>query len=54
MGRFAICVRKLAVDVHLVTAVYDLDSGMAGTLEIPLQVTSQEKPPAALFLSFSL
>ncbi len=24
--------------IHLVTAVYDLDSGMAGTLEIPLQI----------------
>jgi len=30
-----------AGDIHLVTAVYDLDSGMAGTLEIPVQVTSQ-------------
>jgi hypothetical protein len=27
--------------IHLVTAVYDQDSGMAGTLEIPLQATSQ-------------
>ena len=24
--------------IHLVTAVFDLDSGMAGTLEIPLQL----------------
>jgi hypothetical protein len=24
-------------DIHLVTAVYDLNSGTAGTLEIPLQ-----------------
>lgn len=30
-----------AGNVHLVTAVYDLNSGIAGTLEIPLQVTSQ-------------
>ena len=28
-------------DIHLVTAVYDLDGGMAGTLEIPMRVTSQ-------------
>jgi hypothetical protein len=27
--------------IHLVTAVYDLDSGMAGTQEIPLHATSQ-------------
>ena len=36
-----------ARDIHLVTAVYDLDSGMAGTLEIPLQVTSQAKGNAS-------
>ena len=27
-------------DIHLLTAVYDLDGGSAGTLEIPLQATS--------------
>lgn len=36
-----------ARDIHLVTAVYDLDSGMAGTLEIPLQVKSQAKGNAS-------
>jgi len=29
-----------AGELHLVTAVYDLESGMAGTLEIPLRATS--------------